>query len=78
MYLLGGDSRDTPSAGGGREMQYESMAASLLGVGQEERVEPILILFHSEVSDDGNHRREEMRRELVIGCIRTSLAKKVR
>ena len=79
MYLLGGDSRQYPFGGEGGGMQYESMAASLTGAdGHTEVVEPILILFHGEVAGEGDCEREEMRRELEIGCIRTSLAKKVR
>ena len=59
-------------------MRYESMAASLTGAdGQTEAIEPILILFHHEGVGEGDREKEEMRRELEIGCIRTSLAKKV-
>lgn len=81
MYVMGGDHRENGFTGGERDLEFESMAASLpLPDGQEELVEPVLILFQSGQSEGegGGEGGGEMQRELEIGCIKTALVKKVR
>ena len=91
MYILGADtSRNLID--GDLDSEFESMAATLpLPDGQASPVRPVLVLFQSgterrggdgegvegEGGEGGEEGGGDMKRELVIGCVKTALVKKV-